>query len=94
MSEPVVLKLLVKPAPTVLSINAAAWTAAPAMVRLTNKAGVIADAERLTLLRGPQGPQGVPGPQGPQGVVGPQGPKGDPGDTGATGPQGVAGPQG
>ncbi|HNY24985.1 MAG TPA: hypothetical protein PKJ33_00340 [Alphaproteobacteria bacterium] len=36
----------------------------------------------------------IPGPQGPQGETGPQGPKGDTGDTGAQGPQGETGPQG
>jgi microcystin-dependent protein len=58
------------------------------------------EAADIELLRGPQGPQGLPGADG---VQGPQGPQGLPGADGAPGPQGpqglpgadgVQGPQG
>ena len=51
----------------------------------------------ISVIPGPQGPQGKPGPMGPQGKPGPMGPQGKPGPMGApgvTGPMGPAGTQG
>ena len=47
-----------------------------------------------TLVKGPQGEQGIQGPEGPQGIQGPKGDQGDVGPKGATGPKGDTGPIG
>ena len=57
----------------------------------TDVAPTPAAPSSLSLMVGPEGPQGEAGPEGPQGETGPQGPQGV---AGPQGPQGVIGPQG
>lgn len=54
MSEPVVLRLLINQDSVALDVNVAS-ASAPAILRLTNRAGVIADADALTVLKGDPG---------------------------------------
>lgn len=58
---------------------------------------IVRNADLVTGLSGPPGPQGEMGPQGPAGATGPQGPagpQGDPGPGGLQGATGLAGPAG
>ena len=58
---------------------------------------IVRNADLVTGLSGPPGPQGEtgpPGPPGPVGATGPAGPAGPQGDPGPIGPQGAPGPIG
>ena len=72
-------------------LNAASGTGKSAYQVAVDNGFIGTEAEWLTSLIGPAGPQGIPGPQG---EVGPAGPQGIQGETGPQGPQGEVGPQG